>query len=748
MTTVNMLQEFLPALHPPESGLTELRALPRKAQDFFTATDADAIRVFLDTHASENIYFGMATRMRCGDGSAANCGELHALFVDIDFQNDAHPQGVPESEARATLERFPLTPSIIVASGGGLYPIWLLREPLNLQVDAVRAKSLLRRLALALRGDLSAAEVARILRLPGTLNHKYTPPQRVTIERFDSEQRYNPCDFDDFLPEEPHTTGNSRPERFEMPPTIHNGQRNQSLYRLARSLKARGLSHDAILAALRVENAAKCDPPLEDSEIEKLARNAYEQPDRPEFTANGQRANEQHADTQNGASITEFRLSDVGNAARFAAMHGHDLRFVAAWGRWLCWDGVRWQQDETGEVMRRAREVAMRVYREAAAEPDEMRRKVLSQHAVRLDSDAKLRAMLHLAESEPAMAVRGDVFDRDPWLLNCANGTINLKTGELQPHRREDLITKTTGVMFDPAAPCPQWEAFLDRVMDGKQSLIDYLQRHSGYCLTGVVSEHGFDLPHGGGANGKSTYLNTLLAMLGDYAKTAAPGLLLRKHSDSHPTELADLLGARLVTSVEFEEGARLNEALVKQLSGGDHVKGRYMRADFFEFNPTWKLIVGTNHRPVIRGTDFAIWRRVRLIPFTVTIPPDEQDRELPDKLKAELPGILAWAVRGCLEWQERGLNPPHEVQAATDDYRRDMDLLADFLDACCILAPTSQVTAKALYGCYAEWCKDTGEYAVSQKRLGAALGERGFERKRTGQGYCWLGLELSGDMK
>lgn len=740
--TAAALQDFLIALHPPGSGLIELRALPSKRRRFINATDTDAIQRFLQAHANENVYVSVAARKDATSGTLANCAELHAIFADIDFKSDVHPNGIPESEGRARIKRFPLQPSIVVHSGGGLHGYYLLREPLDLQdpEDCARAKNLLRRLALALGGDLSSAEPARVLRVPGTLNRKYDPPRRVLAESFASELSYNPCDFDDFLPEEPTANGNGHHERFTVPEAIREGERNDTMFRSARSMRAKGFSFEAILAALRAENKMKCEAPLDDAEVAEIAHKAYTQADRREFTTNGNGG----ATMPPAGSTVDVHLTDLGNAKRFITQHGPDLRFITLWDRWLYWDGTRWRVDDTGEVYRRAMATVTRMYEEAAGDTDEESRKAKAKHALRSEAVGRVKAMVTLAQSAVEIAITPRQLDQCPWLLNCQNGTVDLKTGELRPHRREDLITKSTGVIFDPDTPCPLWEDFLDRVMDGNQSLIDYLQRLSGYALSGDVSEHGFDLAYGGGANGKTSLLNTLLAVLGDYGKIAAPGLLLRKHSNDHPTQIADLFGARMVTSVEFEEGGRFNEALVKQLTGGDRVKARWMRADFFEFEPTWKLIIGTNHRPVIRGSDHAIWRRVRLIPFTVTIPHAEQDKRLVEKLKREeLSGILAWAVRGCLEWQQQGLNPPCEVQAATDEYRRDMDILGDFLDACCVVTPAAQVTAKALYEHYAEWCKESGEHAVSQKRLGTALVERGFARRKTNQGHCWFGLQL-----
>lgn len=745
MTAGITLQDFLIALHPPESGPTELRALPSKRRTFVNATDTDATERFLGAHTNENLYLGVATRRDASSGELENCAELHAIFADIDFKSDVHPNGIPESEGRTLIERFPLQPSVVVNSGGGLYLYFLLREPINLQDrdDCQRAYNLLRRLARALGGDLASAEPARILRVPGTRNFKYDPPRHVEIETFEPERQYNLCDLDDFLPEEPRTNGNGHREGFRVPEAILDGKRNDTLFRLARSLYARRMSQAATLAALRAENEVRCVPPLPEAEVLKIVQHAFRQADRSGFTVNEQQAN---ASTQGGASITEYRLSDVGNAARFAAMHGHDLRYVGAWGRWLCWDGVRWQPDEIGEVMRRAREVATSVYREAAAESDEVRRKALSQHAVRLDSDGKLRAMLHLAESEPAMAVRGDVFDRDPWLFNCQNGTLDLRTGELYPHRREDYITKLSLVAYDPSATCPAWGAFLRRIFAEDSELIAYVQRVAGYCLSGDVSEQGLDIFYGTGANGKSTLLKALLAMMGDYGKQAAPGLLMRKYGETHPTEIADLRGARLAVMTEVEEGQRLAEVLTKQLTGGDRLKARLMRQDFEEFDPTFKIVMAVNHLPRISGTDHALWRRIRTTPFQVTIPDEEQDKRLAEKLKAELPAILAWAVRGCLEWQRGGLAPPPQVGRATAAYRAEMDTIGDFLRDRTKAEPSGVVTAKAIYAAYIEWCEGNGERPLSQKQLGSRLTERGFARRRGRQGHLWIGLMLECD--
>lgn len=303
------LADFFAALFPDPDGLIELRALPSKARDFFTPCDSEGIERFIRVNAGENLYFGVATRRTRDSGKLENCGLLHVLFVDIDFK------GISESEARALLERFPLKPSIIVNSGGGLHVYFLLREPLDLQTEAAKARSLLRRLTPALGGDLSSAELARVLRPPHTLNRKpeYGTPRPVLIEVFNPDLRYNPSDLDDLLPREPEATTNGNGRGFVVGDRIKDHERNHTLYRLARSLKAKGLSEAAILAAVRAENDAKCDPPMGskpgDETVEDIVSHVMRQPDRLDFTVTGNGAEQASALTPDDAVI--IRLADV-----------------------------------------------------------------------------------------------------------------------------------------------------------------------------------------------------------------------------------------------------------------------------------------------------------------------------------------------------------------------------------------------------------------------------------------------------
>ncbi|MGH9121804.1 MAG: DNA primase family protein, partial [Acidimicrobiales bacterium] len=314
---------------------------------------------------------------------------------------------------------------------------------------------------------------------------------------------------------------------------------------------------------------------------------------------------------------------------------------------------------------------------------------------------------------------------------------------ELRAPKRADLMTKCAPVEWDPDATCPAFDAFLERVLP-EPEVRDFLCRGVGYSLTGDVGEHVLFIAHGSGANGKSTLLEVLSAMLGDYAAPAAPRLLIESKIEAHPTNVADLHGRRFVVTTEIGAGHRFDESLVKWLTGGDTLKARRMRENFWEFKPTHKLWVGTNHKPRITGTDEGIWRRVHLIPFDVTIPPEERDPRLPGVLRRELPGILRWAVQGCLEWQECGLMAPDRVNQATELYRYESDVFGQFLHECCTEKPGFTVVGPALYGAYDSWCAANGLPPMNARSVAGRLRERGFDgRENRWKQMVWDGLGL-----
>jgi len=398
------------------------------------------------------------------------------------------------------------------------------------------------------------------------------------------------------------------------------------------------------------------------------------------------------------------QLTDLGNAQRFAYRVAEQARFCAEWGKWLIRKPDRWKVDDRLDILTLAKRTALSIFDEAKAAADPDRQKALASWAVKSQSRYALAAMVDLAR--PDLAVNVSALDADPFAFNVLNGTIDLKTGELRPHDPDDLLTCLAPVRFDPAAKCPLWDAFLDRIMDHNTALIGYLQRRAGMCLTADISEQSLWMDHGGGANGKSVHLDTLTGLMGDYAGEAPPDLLLMRNNPEHPTEIADLCGRRLVVASETDEGRRLRVQLVKRLTGNSRLKARYMRGDYFEFPRTHKLILATNNRPIIKETTLAIWRRIKLVPFGVTVPPEEQDRHLTEKLAKERPGILNWAIKGCLAWQRDGMNEPAEVLTATAAYQSEQDPLADFFDTACIFASHVEAPRADLFACYAAWAE------------------------------------------
>lgn len=448
--------------------------------------------------------------------------------------------------------------------------------------------------------------------------------------------------------------------------------------------------------------------------------------------------------------------TEVANAKRLATRYGHDVRWCDPWGKWLVWDGKRWAIDERRVLDGFAKSVFRSLwdeisdYAKSAGDNAENHIKGMIQFARQTGEAHGIEAMLKLARSEPGIAIVPDMLDTDPWLLNCENGILDLRTGELLLHRREDYLTKLCPVVFDPKADCPLWLAFLREIMGDDDALLAFLRRAVGMSLTGVVRDHVLFFLYGTGSNGKSTLVNAIQEMMGpDYAMKAPPDLLMAKAQEAHPTERADLAGKRFVACIEAGEGRRLAEALVKELTGADRLRARRMREDFWEFSPTHKIWLAANHKPIIRGTDWGIWRRVKLVPFTVRIPDDKQDKMLPDKLRAELAGILNWAVLGCIEWQSEGLGEPEAVRRATSSYRSDMDILGLFLDENCVIGDEHEVAAGALYANYKAWAERQGErHPLTQQTFGGALTERGFTRDRFTAGplkgrYRWLGIGL-----
>jgi putative DNA primase/helicase len=448
--------------------------------------------------------------------------------------------------------------------------------------------------------------------------------------------------------------------------------------------------------------------------------------------------------------------TDLWNAEQLVATYGADLRWTPGWG-WVVWDAATgcWHRDDLDSVTNYAKALVRGLYAKAAMLESADARTALAKHAARSEATGRITAMLQQAQSEPGVACYEAVFDSDPWLLNCANGIVNLRTGELRDHDRDTLLTKRVPVAYDPHARAPRWETFLRSTFAEQCELIAFVQRAVGYSLTASTREQVMFLLHGTGANGKSTFLNTLQIILGDYAQTAETSMLLAKSNDSGLTnDLAGLVGARLVVTAESDEGKRLGVALIKKLTGGDRMRVRFLRKEFFEFDPTFKIWFATNHKPRIPDSDYAIWRRLLLIPFTQTFVPADRakpgdllaDPTLVEALAAEASGILAWAVAGARAWQAQGLRPPKEVLAATAAYQEEQDLLRTFLRERCRTTDAihDRASAALLYNTYREWAKEVGEQPWSQRILSQKMKERGFDTVRgTGGTWYWDGIGI-----
>ncbi len=441
--------------------------------------------------------------------------------------------------------------------------------------------------------------------------------------------------------------------------------------------------------------------------------------------------NATHPSTNGTTNSEPIHCTDLGNARRMIRQAGANLHYVYAWGKWFIWDGSRWAEDETGAIERVAKRTVASIYAEAA-EADEEERKHLAKWALASEGQNKISAMIALSRSEPGISVKHSDLDGDPMLLNCRNGTIDLRTGKLLPHDRAKLATKQIDIDYDPDAQCSLWQGFLRRIMADNPALIDFLQRAVGYSLTASVVEQCLFFLYGTGSNGKSTFTETIQALLGDYGQRAPTEMImLKQNSGGVPNDVARLPGARFVVTAEVEAGRRLAESLVKDLTGGDKLVARFMRQEYFEFVPTHKLWIYGNHKPVIKGSDNGIWRRINMVPFTVQIPDAEKDEQLKEKLKAELAGILAWSVRGCLDWQRNGLKPPAEVKAATAAYRAESDTLSSFIDECCALGVNCIAEFSPLYATYKAWAERNGERVEGSRQFGNSLTERGFDSSK-----------------
>lgn len=434
----------------------------------------------------------------------------------------------------------------------------------------------------------------------------------------------------------------------------------------------------------------------------------------------------------------KFRLTELGNAERIAYEYGHVIKFVNDIG-WFIWDGKRWKIDNKKEIER----ITAKVLRSLNKSEDESEMKwarMCERRNVRMNSIKDLMPLVPGERQE---------FDKHKFLFNVENGVVDLKTGKLQQHDRELKLTKITNIVFDENAKCPEWLNFLDQIFLGDKSLIEYMQRLIGYSLTGDISEQIMMFLVGGGSNGKSTFINTIKDLMGDFGRQAKSDTFIKKKESGANNDIARLVGSRFVSAIESEEGEKLADSFVKQITGGEPVLARFLRQEFFEFIPEFKVFFTTNHKPIIGGLDEGIWRRVKLIPFNLSLPAHKRDKRLPEKLSLEMPGILNWAIEGCMKWQQDGLKEPKVVAEATGKYKDDMDILAPFLDEVCYVDERENesimIEAKELYNTYERWCFNSGERSLGNRSFYRMLETKGFGKtKGTGNKTFLTGITLN----
>jgi len=470
-----------------------------------------------------------------------------------------------------------------------------------------------------------------------------------------------------------------------------------------------------------------------------------------EFVAGApaRRSRKKKAGPEAPAITGSFSWSDLGNARRLVAKHGRDLKYMHLNKEWYYWTGKVWQVDNCGEAVRRAKDTIREIYAEGMAQKDLDRRADYLKFALKSEGAQRIKGMLELAQSEPGIPVLPDQLDADPWLFNCDNGTILLRGGKLQPHRREDLLTCLSPVAYDPQATYAEFENFLYQILNYNQNLVDFLWMSFGYALTGKTSEQCFWFFWGNGANGKGTLIDSISNIFGSYWMNISTETLLANQNAGSQirSDVARLDGPRLVTAAEIDKGRRLSESLIKGLTGNDTITARFLYGKDFDFIPQFKLFVQTNNKPIIRDQTNAMWRRLKLVEFPMDFRANP-DRELPDRLEAESPGILAWLVRGCLEWQRcKGLEEPDEVKEAVQEYRAEMDPLKEFIETKCLVGEGLTVTAADLYRAYNSWADENDlqkKERLLKRSFGLALAELGFRKaKGTGGVRLWRGLGL-----
>ena len=691
--------------------------------------------------SSRAVYVVPGTVNPGSSGKAEDIKGTGVVLVDLD-DGDINKK-------RAHLEHHLCRASMVVASGGHteegqekLHLYWRLTEAAEGD-DLERVRMLRERIAVLVAGNSSFKSLHQPVRVAGTIHGKHGRHSLARIEAT-TEAEYELSDLEERVANMPPIAGSTAPSlkldggkkgpsaadlttRTIRAGAVDEVTRFEALSRVIghwlRNARLGRCSIDEAWSAVVDYNAASISPPWDESRL------------RREFDALRRRDLETHAPPAGPADPQQpdTQFSDDTLAALFVDREGDHWRHVAAWRAWFTWTGFCWQRDETGLVRERVRQ-ACRAAAQACGRPNDVRR---------ISSDKTISAVVRIAASDPSVAIRSSALDAHPMLLNTPAGVIDLVTGEVREHDRDLLLTQTTAA--SPGSGCPRWTRFLEEITDGDEALQAYLRRLAGYLLTGATSEQIFAFFHGGGANGKSVFIQTLATVLGDYAATATLDTFMASSTTKHLTELAGLRGARLVIVPETDPGRAWAEGRIKSVTGGETIRANFMHRDHFEFIPQFKLIVAGNHRPALSGTGEAMQRRLHLVPFEVTIPPDRRDVQLMAKLHEERDGILGWMLEGCAEWRARGLSPPAVILSAAASYFDEEDLVGQWIEEACETGPQCKATAQSLFASWTRWAEAAGHPKGTKKTLGEALRQKGFSSVKVMRTRGWAGLRPAG---
>ena len=701
-----------------------------------------------------DIFHGVNLRDDSGESLKVNIQEIVCAQADIDFKT------TPKEQADEALAVSIFDPTLFVNSGNGYHAYWLLDSPLPAtEENTSLIENINRGLAEQFGGDFTH-DVTRILRTPGRKNSKYADGRRCEILRADGP-RYSIEDLKQFAVAARSSNGarvkvdigdsdGELPKRFQKLLAKHS-RIQKTWYGERPDLKDQSRSgYDMAMADLlaahkfKPQAAAVILRQMPSGKGADATRAYLEHTIGKAFAGMGEDSETREAD---GAEPTAEiqNLTDLGNAKRFAALHLGRVLYSAERRKWVFWNGKFWQWDTTGRIIDLAEDVLKSIYAEAAQAKEKDLRTALAKHATKTESRRQIEAMLALAQSRPEIRTELKLFDRDPYLFNAANSTIDLRTGEGRDFRREDYLTRISPTIYDPAAQCPRFTAFLGVVTLQRVDLAQFVQRAAGYSMTGNTKEQCIFIPHGSGGNGKSTLMVTLAGVWGaDYTQQIKAEILCQsRYDNSAEYHLAELYGMRIALACETERRRTLASALIKQWTGGEPIVGRRPYEMPIRFTPTAKLWFSTNHLPKIDDTTESIWRRIYPIPFDAIFKGDNRQEGYEEKLLPEASGILNWMIEGCLAWQRQKLNPPKTVRGMAQQYRAEEDLIGNFIQDECVVDHEESESFKDLYAAYATWCKDKGESQENATAFGRALTEKGYDLDRTMNVRSRKGLRL-----